>query len=160
MGCCVCQLAHTTAHWHVGYVNWHTQHPIGMLCMPIGIHNSSLAWLLCMSISIHNNPSIGLVCMPIGIHYRHGYCVSQLAYTACQWVIVYANWHTQQPASQWVSLYANWHTQQPIRIHSNHVNGLWCMPNGIHNRPLDGLLCMLMGCCVCQLAYTAAQPIH
>ena len=70
MVCCVCQLAHTTAHWHVGYVNWHTQHPIGMLCMPIGIHNSSLAWLLCMSISIHNNPSIGLVCMPIGIHYR------------------------------------------------------------------------------------------
>jgi hypothetical protein len=119
MVCCVCQLAHTTAHWHVGYVNWHTQHPIGMLCMPIGIHNSSLAWLLCMSISIHNNPSIGLVCMPIGIHYRP--------------------------------------LQQPIRIHSNHANGLWCMPNGIHNRPLDGLLCMLMGCCVCQLAYIATH---
>jgi hypothetical protein len=138
------------------------QQPIGMLCMPIGIHNSPfarLAWLLCMSISIHNNPSIGLVCMPIGIHYSHwpGYYVSQLAYTTCQWVVVYANWHTQQPACQWVSMYANWHTQQPIHIHNNRANGLWCRPNGIHSGPLDGLLCMLMGCCVCQLAYIATH---
>ena len=75
MGCCVCQLAHTPTHWHVGYANWHTQHPIGMFCMPISIHNNPLAWLawlLCMSISTHNNPSIG--------HF-----VCQLVYTISHW---------------------------------------------------------------------------
>ena len=122
---------------------WYTQRAIGLLCMPIGIYNSPLA-----------------------------YCVCQLAYTTARWTIVYANWHKQQPiglivvyanwhiqqANGWDVLYANWHTQQPIGIHKMPI-GIHCIPISIHNWPMGGMLCMPMDNSICHLAYTTSHPL-
>jgi hypothetical protein len=43
LGYCVCQFAYTTTHWPGLLCIL-----IGLLCIPIGIHRSPLAWLLCM----------------------------------------------------------------------------------------------------------------
>jgi hypothetical protein len=112
MGCCVCQVAYRVSHWHTQhpthwpivyanwdtvYTNWHLVYANGLLCMPIGIQNIPSIGLLYMPIGIHNNQANGLLFMPIGIYNSPtGCCVCQLAYTAGQWTIVYANWHTQQ----------------------------------------------------------------
>jgi hypothetical protein len=131
----------------------------GLLCMPIGIHNRSMDGMLCMPIDIHNMSIV------------------------CQWVVVYANCHTQHPIHC-----PPWLLCMPI--------GLLCMRIGIHNSPLawpvvyanwvnvyanwhtqkpiglvvvyaamgccscrNGLLCMPIGLvsCVCQLPYMIAQ---
>jgi hypothetical protein len=86
----------------VVYANWHTQHPLCMLCMPIGIHNNHNGCCVCQvayiagPMGIQNNHSaccvcqltyttgpMGLLYMLIDIHNSHNECcVCQLAYRA------------------------------------------------------------------------------
>ena len=78
-------LTYTAGHWPVVYASWHTHQDNGLLCMPIGIHNSQAnGWAVVYANWHTQQPG--------------------------QWAVVYPNWHTQQ-TNGWDVVYANLHTQ-------------------------------------------------